>query len=153
MHCLYKGGLTLDLNEIRQLAALMQEMELSILEISESGKIIKLEKKSTAITTFAPSSVDAEKGPEAKQHIATPVSDTITVVAPMVGVFYASPSPGAAPFVSIGTKIKQGDVLCIIEAMKLMNEISAEQDGTICEVCVSNGQVVEYGHPIFRIKR
>ena len=69
---------------------------------------------------------------------------------PMVGVFYAAPSPQEEPFVSIGARVKKGDVLCVIEAMKLMNEIVADQDGEVVDVCVSNGQAVEYGTPLFR---
>lgn len=70
----------------------------------------------------------------------------------MVGVFYASSSPEAEPYVKVGSHVKKGDILCIIEAMKLMNEIAAEFDGEITEVCVQNGQIVEYGQPLFRIK-
>ena len=69
----------------------------------------------------------------------------------MVGVFYEAPSPEAQPYVQVGSQVKKGDVLCIIEAMKLMNEITAEQDGQIAEVCVQSGSVVEYGQPLFRI--
>ncbi len=73
------------------------------------------------------------------------------VKSPMVGVFYAAPSPDAEPFVQVGSKVKKGDVLCIIEAMKLMNEITAEQDGEIVDICVQNGDVVEYGQTLFKI--
>ena len=71
---------------------------------------------------------------------------------PMVGVFYAAPSPDSEPYVSVGSSVNKGDVLCLIEAMKLMNEVTAEKSGVITEVCVENGQVVEYGQPLFRIK-
>ena len=71
----------------------------------------------------------------------------------MVGVFYRAPAENAAPFVQVGDCIHKGDVLCLIEAMKLMNEIVAEYDGVITEVCTENGQVVDYGHVLFRIKR
>lgn len=74
------------------------------------------------------------------------------VTSPMVGTFYASSSPEAEPFVTVGSKVKKGDVLCIIEAMKLMNEIEAEQDGTIEEVLVQNGEMVDYAKPLFKIK-
>lgn len=70
---------------------------------------------------------------------------------PMVGVFYAAPGPDQAPFVEVGKRVKKGDVLCIIEAMKLMNEITAEQDGEIVDICVSDGDVVEYGQTLFKI--
>ena len=68
----------------------------------------------------------------------------------MVGMAYLAGAPGAAPFVTVGDRVKKGDVVCIIEAMKLMNEITAEQDGTIVEICAQNGQAVEYGTPLFR---
>ncbi|MDO4356300.1 MAG: acetyl-CoA carboxylase biotin carboxyl carrier protein, partial [Clostridia bacterium] len=73
------------------------------------------------------------------------------VKSPMVGVFYAAPSPEKPPFVKVGDRVKKGDVLCIIEAMKLMNEITAEQDGEIADVCVANGDVVEFGQILFKI--
>ncbi len=74
------------------------------------------------------------------------------VNSPMVGVFYAAPAPDKDPYVTVGTKVKKGDILCLIEAMKLMNEITAEHDGEIVELCVENGQVVEFGQPLFMIK-
>ena len=70
---------------------------------------------------------------------------------PAVGVFYAAPSPDSKPFVAVGDTVHKGDTLCIIEAMKLMNEINSEMDGEIAEVCVGNGQVVEYDQQLFRI--
>ena len=73
------------------------------------------------------------------------------VLSPMVGVFYASPSPSDPPFVTVGSKVKKGDVLCIIEAMKLMNEITAEEDGEIIDICTANGSVVEYGQILFKL--
>ena len=79
--------------------------------------------------------------------------DIFTVTSPMVGMFYAAPSPKDAPYVAVGSKVKSGDILCIVEAMKLMNEITCEVDGTIDEICVNNEQVVEFGQPLFRIRR
>lgn len=76
----------------------------------------------------------------------------ISVDAPMVGVFYAAPAPDKEPYVSVGTRVNKGDVLCLIEAMKLMNEVTAEKSGEITEICVENGEVVEYGQPLFMIK-
>ena len=74
------------------------------------------------------------------------------IASPMVGVFYAAPSPDKEPYVSVGSKVKKGDVLCLVEAMKLMNEVTAEQSGEITAVCADNGQVVEYGQTLFMIK-
>lgn len=72
---------------------------------------------------------------------------------PIVGVFYAAPTESAAPYVALGDRVKKGQTLCIVEAMKLMNEIAAEEEGVIAEICAANGQVVEYGTPLFRIRR
>jgi len=77
--------------------------------------------------------------------------DTV-VRSPMVGVFYAAPAENAAPFVAVGDRVQKGDTLCIIEAMKLMNEITAETGGVVAEVCAGNGQVVEYGTALFRLE-
>ncbi len=81
-----------------------------------------------------------------------PVIEGTPVNSPMVGVFYAASAPGAEPYVSVGARVHKGDVLCLIEAMKLMNEVTADMDGEIVEICVENGQVVEYGQPLFMIK-
>jgi len=146
----------MDLRKVRQMAKLMNEMGLTALEITEGDATVKLERKETAVAAVATTPVPlsplfAEKAQESSET--APVDDgLITITAPMVGVFYTASSPDAQPFVTLGDKVKKGDVLCIIEAMKLMNEITAEQDGTIAELCVGNGQVVEYGHPLFRIR-
>lgn len=81
-----------------------------------------------------------------------PAAKGTEVKSPMVGVFYSSPSPDSEPYVTVGSRVKKGDVLCIIEAMKLMNEITAEADGEITEICVNNGDIVEYGQPLFCMK-
>lgn len=75
-----------------------------------------------------------------------------TITSPMVGVFYSSPSPDADPYISVGQTINNGDIVCIIEAMKLMNEIPATESGTITEICVNNGDIVEFGQPLFKVK-
>ena len=78
-------------------------------------------------------------------------SRTSEVTAPMVGVFYVAPAPGAEPFVRVGDHVSKGDTLCILEAMKMMNEVSADRDGEIVEICVADGELVEYGRVLFRI--
>ena len=85
------------------------------------------------------------------EQMNVPVSDAQTVKAPLVGTFYAAPSEEAAPYVQVGDKVKKGQTLGIVEAMKLMNEIESEYDGVVVEVCVKNGAMVEYGQPLFRI--
>ncbi len=136
----------MDFSEIRELAQLMNELSLTGIEIKEGEKSIRLEKQSVSGAVCQPAEQESNI-PEG-----APVGLT-AVTAPMVGVFYASPSPDAAPYVSVGDKVKSGDVLCIVEAMKLMNEITAETDGTIAQVCVENGDVVEYGQAMFYIKK
>ena len=84
--------------------------------------------------------------------VAAPADTGKTINAPIVGVFYAAPSPDAEPYVSVGKRVKKGDVVCIIEAMKCMNEIQAEEDGEITAVLANNGELVEYGQPLFTIK-
>lgn len=81
----------------------------------------------------------------------TDTDDRMTVKAPLIGVFYAAPSPDAPPFVKVGDHVKKGDILCIIEAMKMMNEITAEEDGTVSEVLAENGKLVEFGQPLFKL--
>ena len=99
----------------------------------------------------APASA-ASAAPVATQD-GTPVdfNNLKEVKSPMVGVFYQAPSPEADPYVHVGSKVKKGDVLCVIEAMKLLNEITADTDGEIVDVCVENGQLVEYGQVLFKI--
>lgn len=79
------------------------------------------------------------------------LSKVATVTAPMVGVFYAAPSPGAEPFVHVGSKVRKGDTLCVIEAMKLMNEVVAERDGEVIDVCVGDGELVEFGCTLMKL--
>jgi acetyl-CoA carboxylase biotin carboxyl carrier protein len=102
----------------------------------------------------SPSPSPAPNAPatEAPPDQAAEASNLIEVTSPMVGTFYRSPAPDADPFVEVGKKISQGDPLCIIEAMKLMNELEAEVEGTIREICVENAEPVEYGQVLFRVE-
>lgn len=90
--------------------------------------------------------------PPPQQTEAPAQNNFIDVLSPMVGTFYAAPSPDAAPYVQIGQQVKNGDVLCIIEAMKMMNEFPSEVNGSIAEVCAKNGETVEFGQVLFKIK-
>lgn len=141
---------TMKETDIRKYAKLMKELGLTGLEITEENSKVRLE-RSAAVPTkemvySVPESVaETKTAPEQK--------DYISVKSPIVGVFYAAPAENADPYVSIGDHVKKGQTLCIVEAMKLMNEIAAEEDGVISEVCVTNGQIVEYGTELFRIKR
>ncbi len=154
----------MDEAKIRQYAALMRDMDLSAFELTEGGATLRLERQSTGRAT--PQAATAAEAPgvspvvtevpvPAAELPAVPVQkqgEDIVIASPMVGVFYGSPAENQAPFVSVGDVVKKGDVLCIIESMKLMNEIVAEHAGTITEVCVVNQEVVDYGHVLFRLQ-
>ena len=130
--------------EIRKYAMLMQELGLTGLEVKENVGVVRLERAGAA----APAASAAAAEPVAAQSPAP--SAGLLIRSPMVGVFYAAPTEDSEPFIKEGDHVKKGDTLCVIEAMKLMNEITAEQDGTIVEICAQNGQAVEYGTPLFR---
>ena len=145
----------MDIKWIEELARVLRENDLTALEVQEGEKSVKLERKASAADGSAAVTVPAGKGaspfvPAGAEPAAQPVKGTL-VTSPTVGVFYAAASPDSKPFVEVGDQVKQGDILCIIEAMKLMNEIPAETDGVIQEICAENGQVVEFGQPLFRI--
>src|SRR5579863_9438389 len=109
-----------------------------------------------AISSAAPSSAPAAGAPSsaaAPPQEAAPDADLFIVKSPIVGTYYEAPSPGTPPFVKVGDAVKEGQVLCIIEAMKLMNEIEAEVSGTIAKLFVTNGSPVEYGMPLFGIRK
>ena len=134
--------------EIRKYAALMQELGLTGLEITDEKNRVRLERNEAAQVKETVYAV-----PDAIPQAQTETKNEISVRSPIVGVFYAAPTENAASYVSVGDAVKKGQVLCIVEAMKLMNEITAEEDGIISEICVTNGQVVEYGTELFRLKR
>ena len=138
--------------DIRKYAGLMQELGLTGLEITEDNKVVRLERSNPQVVRETVA-VDTDFN-QPVTSVADPVSaDYVSVKSPIVGVFYAAPAENADPYVNIGDKIKKGQTRCIVEAMKLMNEITAEEDGEILEICVTNGQVVEFGTELFRIKR
>ena len=151
-----------NLDEIKEFINLLEDSSLSVFEIQkEDGSKIRLEKAQPAqqivntipvangVAAPAPVAAPVESAPAVT---AAPVADSSkTIDAPIVGVFYAASAPGKAPYVSTGKKVKKGDVVCIIEAMKCMNEIQAEEDGEIVEVLVKDGELVEYGQPLFKI--
>ncbi len=138
--------------DIRKYAGLMQELGLTGLEITEDNKVVRLERSNQQVVRETVA-VDAVSNQSATASAAPVSADYVSVKSPIVGVFYAAPAENADPYVNIGDKIKKGQTVCIVEAMKLMNEITAEEDGEILEVCVTNGQVVEFGTELFRIKR
>lgn len=134
-------------SDIRKYANLMSELGLTGLEVTENDRVVRLE-RNPAPQTAAP--VQTVQVGDVSQSAAN--EDLIEISSPMVGVFYAAPAEDADPYVQVGDRVKKGQTLCIVEAMKLMNEIVAETDGQIVEICAQNGQVVDFGCPLFRIK-
>ena len=150
------------MSDIRTLAELVEKHGLTALDYAEGEAHIRIERTPAPVAAAVPAvpAVPAAASAAAPAPAAEPVKDedagadfnaTKMVLSPMVGVFYASPSPSDPPFVTVGSKVKKGDVLCIIEAMKLMNEITAEEDGEIIDICAANGSVVEYGQILFKL--
>lgn len=146
------------MSDIRTLAELVEKHGLTALDYAEGEAHIRIERTPAPVTAAVPAVPAAPAA--APASAAEPVKDEDAgadfnaakmVLSPMVGVFYASPSPSDPPFVTVGSKVKKGDVLCIIEAMKLMNEITAEEDGEIIDICAANGSVVEYGQILFKL--
>lgn len=150
----------MNIKQIKSLADILKESDLSVLDISEGELHIHMERKTAAapaaVVASAPAVILPETAPAESllpedRSSELDFNDARDIKAPMVGVFYSAPSPGATPYVSIGSKVKKGDVLCIIEAMKLMNEITSDFDGEIVDICAMDGDVVEYGQPLFKI--
>ena len=141
-------------SNIRKYAELMKELGLTALEINESTGNVRLERTPAAAVSAPAAPVPAPAPAQSAapvEHL--PAGDVIRVKSPMVGVFYAAPAENAEPFVKVGDKVTKGQTLCIVEAMKLMNELPAEQEGIITEICVENGQVVDYGMTLFEMKK
>ena|SRR5476649_684548 len=153
----------MDLDQIRDILNLVREHELSEFEIEHDGLRLKIRKDGNGVqlvahaaqgtqTIVAPAA--AAPAPNAAAPVAE-MGDEIelaVVKSPIVGTFYRSSEPSSAPFIEIGSSVKKGDVLCIIEAMKLMNEIDSEYDGEVVNVYVENGQPVQYGERLFAIR-
>jgi acetyl-CoA carboxylase biotin carboxyl carrier protein len=150
----------LDLKAIKQVIDLMKRSELSEFELEEEGFKLRLSRKNgesaTQIIQAAPAAAPvAAPTPVAETESAAPAEEAgISLVkSPMVGTFYRSPSPDSPSFVDVGAKISEDSVVCIIEAMKVMNEIQAEIKGTITEILVENGDSIEFGQPLFKVKK
>jgi acetyl-CoA carboxylase biotin carboxyl carrier protein len=150
----------MDLRKLKTLIDLVSDSNVSELEITEAEGKVRIVK---SMGVAAP--VMVQQAPVAAPVAAAPVAVAAPVVAevpaapaghavksPMVGTFYRSSSPGAAPFVQIGSVVKEGDTLCIIEAMKILNEIESDKSGTVTQILCENGQATEYGQPLFIVE-
>jgi acetyl-CoA carboxylase biotin carboxyl carrier protein len=157
----------MDLDHLKQLLDLVQQHGLAEFEIEQDGLRLKIRKEVTTVVATsgpalpaAPPRVGGGIGvagpsgpvPAGEASETEPEIELAVVKSPIVGTFYRAPEPAAPPFVDIGTTVKKGQVLCIIEAMKLMNEIDAEFDGEIVKIYVEDGQSVQYGERLFAIK-
>jgi acetyl-CoA carboxylase biotin carboxyl carrier protein len=144
----------MDLRKLKKLIDLVQESGIAELEITEGEEKVKIVKGGSVSLSAAPVAglsppPVAAPAPAALPGEPEPGQEGHVVKAPMVGTFYRSPSPDAKPFVEVGQAVKEGDTICIIEAMKLMNEIEADASGVVKAILVENGQPVEYGQPLF----
>lgn len=148
----------MDKKKLREIIAVFKESGLAKMEISETtgdeNYSIRLENATAPmmpaavqyVQTLPESKPQAEETSQIKDY-----NKYRDIKSPMVGIFYTAPSPEAEPFVKVGSKVKKGDTLCIIEAMKLMNDVVAEEDGEIVEICAENGALVEFGQILFKI--
>lgn len=145
----------MDIRKIKKLIELIEDSDVELLEITEGEESIKISRRSNQAAAPA---VAAAPSPVINAAPATPTEPAQvaeqalpTINSPMVGTFYRSPSPEAQPFVQVGQEVNVGDVLCIVEAMKMMNQIEADRSGTISEILIENGAPVEFDQPLFSI--
>ena len=141
----------MDLKELRSLLRILREHDLEELEIEEGGRRIRLRRRAAVSPAPAAAAPLAEAPPRPAAE-AGPAPTRPAITAPMVGTFYRAPAPGAEPFVKEGDWIEKGTVVCIIEAMKLMNEIESEVRGRVAAILVENGHPVEYGQSLFLLE-
>ena len=152
----------MDLRKLKTLIDLVSESNVSELEITEAEGKVRIVKGGGAVVqqvmaapvmpAVAAPAAAVPAAPAAEAAAAPAVAQGHTVKSPMVGTFYRSSAPGAKAFVEIGSQVKEGDTLCIIEAMKILNEIEADKSGTVTRILGENGQAVEYGQPLFVIE-
>lgn len=153
----------MDPKEIRKIVELMDQHELSYFHLKEEGVNLKIKKGTDIVhvaqaampaapAAAAPAPAPAAPAAPADAPAAAPAAAGDEITAPMVGTFYTASSPDAAPFATVGDTISEGQTLCIIEAMKVMNEIKAETSGTITEVIAKDGEPVQFGDPLFRVQ-
>ena len=150
------------MDKIRQLASLMEETDLAELEVEEPELRVKLRTAAAGTPQMIPQMAasqalpaQGEQGPEGageEENPAEAEEDLLEITAPMVGTFYRTPSEGAEPYVTVGTIVESDTVVCIVEAMKVMNEVKAEVSGEIVEILVQNGEPVEFGQVLFLAK-
>jgi acetyl-CoA carboxylase biotin carboxyl carrier protein len=146
----------LDLAELKRLVALMRANDLYEVEMEEEGRRVRVVRGGAPAVSYAAAAPAVAPQPAAALAAAAPAaakeSRGIEIPSPMVGTFYRSPSPDASPYVEVGDRIGKDTPVCIVEAMKVMNEIKAEVEGEILEILVQNGEPVEFGQPLFLVR-
>ena len=149
----------MDIRKVKKLIEMLENSNLEEIEIQEGEESVRLVKSHGSLQSIQPQSIvlPQEAQPEViEQEIESPdatTRDSNSINSPMVGTFYASASPGAKPFISVGDIVSEGDVVCIVEAMKMMNEIKSEYSGTVLSVNVENAEPVEYGQSLFELSK
>jgi acetyl-CoA carboxylase biotin carboxyl carrier protein len=142
----------MELEDLKELLALLKETDITELQIEKEGTKVKIRREKILTSLDIPvqrvSSLHEKIVAETEEES----QRLVTVTSPIVGTFYRAPSPDADPFVEVGARVRKNQVLCIVEAMKLMNEIESEVDGIVVKILVENGQPVEYGEPLFLIE-
>jgi acetyl-CoA carboxylase biotin carboxyl carrier protein len=151
----------MDIRKVKKLIELLEESGIAEIEIKEGEEAVRISRMPTGayathapapMMIAAPAPLPAPAAVAPAEFVAKPRANEHVVTAPMVGTFYAAPTPGAKAFVDIGDEVKAGEVLCIIEAMKMMNQIEADKGGRITSVMAQNGDPVEFGQPLFVIE-
>ena len=152
----------MDLRKLKKLIDLVEESGISELELTEGEESVRISRQGQVVQQPQQYSLPQQPTPAIQNQVPTPTASADTEVvaqetghaltSPMVGTFYRSSSPEADPYVDVGSSVKKGDTLCIIEAMKLLNEIEADRDGIIKKIMVENAQPVEFGEPLFIIE-
>ena len=151
----------MDIRKVKKLMELLEESGMAEIEIKEGEESVKISRFGASpatlhnpVQSFIQQQPVATAAPVAHYHVAPAENQTSdqSIVSPMVGTFYSAPLPTAKPFVTVGQKINQGDTVGIIEAMKIMNQIEADQSGTVIEILIKDGEAVEFGQPIIVIE-
>lgn len=141
----------MELEDLKELIEYLKETDITEISIEKDGIKVKIKREKM----LSPMEISVQKLGSLQEKVTRETEEetrVITVTSPIVGTFFRAPSPEADPFVETGSKVKKGQVLCIVEAMKLMNEIESEVDGVVIKILVDNGQPVEYGEPLFLIE-
>lgn len=142
----------MELEDLKELIELLKETDITELQLEKDGMKVRIKREKLLSSIEMPVHKPVAFHEKIVAETEEETQRIITVTSPIVGTFYGLPAPDAAPFVEVGVRVKKGQVLCIIEAMKLMNEIESEVEGIIVKILVENGQPVEYGEPLFLIE-